>query len=145
QAIQVNTGKGCHLDAQMVQDALKHMNLARGTLLFIENVGNLVCPASFDLGEARRVVLASVTEGEDKPIKYPEMFATSDAMIVSKTDLLSHLDFDVSELLANARKVRPRLDIVRASSKSEAGLDEWLQWLRSTRAITLNRQTEAAE
>jgi len=128
-ALQVNTGKGCHLDADMVSSALDHMELPRGGILFIENVGNLVCPAGFDLGEARRVVLASVTEGEDKPLKYPEMFASSDAMLVSKCDLLPHLQFDVDELIANARKVRPRLDVLKTSATGAPGLDHWLQWI----------------
>ncbi|MEZ5954741.1 MAG: hydrogenase nickel incorporation protein HypB [Hyphomonas sp.] len=128
-ALQINTGKGCHLDAGMVSVALDHMPLPEGGILFIENVGNLVCPAGFDLGEARRVVLASVTEGEDKPLKYPEMFATADAMVISKTDLLPHLTFDVEALVANARKVRPRLDILRTSSTSPDGLGTWVRWL----------------
>ena len=128
-ALQVNTGKGCHLDADMVATAIDHIALPRGGILFIENVGNLVCPASFDLGEARRVVLASVTEGEDKPLKYPEMFSTADAMIVSKMDLLPHLTFDVEALIANARKVRPRLDVLRASATGAPGLAAWVQWL----------------
>ena len=128
-ALQVNTGKGCHLDADMVSSALDHMDMPRGGLLFIENVGNLVCPAGFDLGEARRVVLASVTEGEDKPLKYPEMFATADAMLVSKCDLLPHLQFDVDALVANARKVRPRLDVLKTSATGGPRLDHWLQWL----------------
>lgn len=129
-SIQVNTGKGCHLDAEMVTSALDHMELPRGGILFIENVGNLVCPAGFDLGEARRVVLASVTEGEDKPLKYPDMFASSDAMVVSKADLLPHLQFDVDELIANARKVRPRLDVLMTSSTGAPGLASWLAWLQ---------------
>ena len=138
-ALQVNTGKGCHLDADMVATAIDHIALPRGGILFIENVGNLVCPASFDLGEARRVVLASVTEGEDKPLKYPEMFSTADAMIVSKMDLLPHLTFDVEALIANARKVRPRLDVLRASATGAPGLGAWVQWLDG-----LNGQLKAA-
>ena len=138
-ALQVNTGKGCHLDAEMVSVAMDHLPLPEGGILFIENVGNLVCPAGFDLGETRRVVLASVTEGEDKPTKYPEMFSTADAMIVSKTDLLPHLNFDVEELVANARKVRPRLDILRTSATGAPGLNTWLQWLEG-----LNGQLRAA-
>ena len=133
-AIQINTGKGCHLDADMVGHALDHLELPKGGFLFIENVGNLVCPAAFDLGETRRVVLASITEGEDKPLKYPEMFASSDAMIVSKLDLLPHLDFDVDALVDNARKVRPRLDVVRASAKGAPGVAAWLAWLKGLRA-----------
>ncbi len=130
QAIQVNTGKGCHLDAEMVGKALDQISLTHGGLLFIENVGNLVCPASFDLGEARRVVLASVTEGEDKPLKYPDMFASADLMVVTKTDLLPHLDFDVDTLVDNARRIRPELDVVTASTRGAPGLGYWLAWLK---------------
>ncbi|MEL7042228.1 MAG: hydrogenase nickel incorporation protein HypB [Pseudomonadota bacterium] len=129
-SVQVNTGKGCHLDAEMVAQALDHLEPPLGGILFIENVGNLVCPAGFDLGEARRVVLASVTEGEDKPLKYPDMFASSDAMIVSKADLLPHLDFDVAALISNARKIRPRLDVLTTSATGAPGLDVWLAWLQ---------------
>ncbi len=139
-AVQVNTGKGCHLDAEMIGSALDHLALPRGGFLFIENVGNLVCPAGFDLGEARRVVLASVTEGEDKPLKYPEMFATADLMIVSKMDLLPHLTFDVEALVANARKVRPRLDVLKASATGEPGLRSWVHWLQGL----LSQQRAAA-
>ncbi|MEO0411335.1 MAG: hydrogenase nickel incorporation protein HypB [Pseudomonadota bacterium] len=128
-AIQINTGKGCHLDAQMVGDALNHLKPAPGSLLFIENVGNLVCPAAFDLGETGRVVLASVTEGEDKPLKYPEMFAGADLMIVTKTDLLPYLNFDVELLIANARKVQPRLDVIKTSATGAPGIQSWLTWL----------------
>ena len=128
-AIQVNTGKGCHLDADMVGHAVDHLGMPEGGVLFIENVGNLVCPASFDLGETRRVVLASVTEGEDKPLKYPEMFATADLVIISKMDLQPHLEFDVDELVANARKVNPRVDVVYTSAKGEPGLGDWIRWL----------------
>ncbi len=139
-AVQVNTGKGCHLDAEMIGSALDHLDLPRGGFLFIENVGNLVCPAGFDLGEARRVVLASVTEGEDKPLKYPEMFATADLMIVSKMDLLPHLTFDVDALVANARNVRPRLDVLKASATGTPGLRAWLHWLEGL----LSQQRAAA-
>ncbi|MEO0413216.1 MAG: hydrogenase nickel incorporation protein HypB [Pseudomonadota bacterium] len=139
-AIQVNTGKGCHLDAQMVGDALNHLKPAPGSLLFIENVGNLVCPAAFDLGETRRVVLASVTEGEDKPLKYPEMFAGADLMIVTKTDLLPYLNFDAELLIANARKVQPRLDVIRTSATGEPGIQSWLTWLEG---LSLQRQIAA--
>lgn len=129
-ALQINTGKGCHLDAEMVSQALDHIELPRNGILFIENVGNLVCPAGFDLGEARRVVVASVTEGEDKPLKYPEMFASADAMVVSKCDLLPHLDFDLSAYIKNARQVKPRLDVVTSSVRGAPGLEHWLQWLK---------------
>ena len=107
-AIQINTGKGCHLDAHMVGHALETLRPEAGSALFIENVGNLVCPAAFDLGEARRVVVLSVTEGEDKPLKYPDMFATADLMLLNKADLLPHLDFDVGLCLANALRINPQ-------------------------------------
>ena len=136
-AVQVNTGKGCHLDAEMVRDAFGRLPaLAPGGVLFIENVGNLVCPASFDLGETRRVVLASVTEGEDKPLKYPDIFASADAVVVTKADLLPHLKFDVDALIANARRVRPGLeDVMLASSEGAPGPGYWLAWLRGQAAV----------
>lgn len=128
-AVQINTGKGCHLDAEMVAYGMDHLTLPKGGMLLIENVGNLVCPAGFDLGETRRVVLASVTEGEDKPLKYPHMFAHADTMLVSKTDLLPHLHFDLDALIDNARKIRPDLDVLQVSSMGEPGLGAWLDWL----------------
>lgn len=139
-AIQVNTGKGCHLDAQMVASAVKHLDLPDGGVLFIENVGNLVCPAGFDLGEAHKVLICSVTEGEDKPLKYPGMFAASDLMLVSKIDLLPHLDFDVERLIANARRINPGIAVLRVSARSGEGLDRWLAWLEA--AIALRRASE---
>ncbi len=132
-AIQINTGKGCHLDAEMVRSGLDHLPSQAGGFVFIENVGNLVCPAAFDLGEARRVVVASITEGEDKPLKYPEMFARADLLVVSKLDLLPHLDFDLDLFIANARKVAPRIDVVSSSIRGAPGLDSWLAWLRGLR------------
>ncbi len=132
-AVQVNTGKGCHLNADMIATALDHLPTPAGGFLFIENVGNLVCPAGFDLGEARRVVLASVTEGEDKPLKYPEMFASADLMLISKVDLLPHLAFDVEALIANARRVNPRLEVVEVSAVEASGLDRWIAWLDGVR------------
>ncbi len=128
-AVQINTGKGCHLDAEMVRDALRCAPAPSNGFLFIENVGNLVCPAAFDLGETRRVVVVSVTEGEDKPLKYPEMFASADAVVVTKIDLLPHLAFDVDALIENARRINPRIDILRASSMGEPGVGGWLAWL----------------
>ena len=106
-AIQVNTGKGCHLDADMVRRALDRLAPADGSLLLIENVGNLVCPAAFDLGEAHKVVILSVTEGEDKPLKYPDMFHAADLLLINKTDLLPYVDFDVDAAIGFARRVRP--------------------------------------
>lgn len=132
-AIQVNTGKGCHLDGHMVGHALEHLPLEQGGVLFIENVGNLVCPASFDLGEAHKVVILSVTEGEDKPIKYPDMFHASDLMLLTKTDLLPHLDFDVTQCLDYARRVNPKIKILQVSAKSGEGMTDWLTWIRASR------------
>jgi hydrogenase nickel incorporation protein HypB len=133
-AIQVNTGRGCHLDAQMVHDAFHHLPLTDG-VLFIENVGNLVCPAGFDLGEAHKVVIASVTEGEDKPLKYPNMFAASSLMLVSKTDLLPHLDFDVEALVANARRINPGIAVIHVCARSGEGMERWIAWLRGALAM----------
>lgn len=129
-AIQVNTGKGCHLDAHMVGHALETLDLASGGLLFIENVGNLVCPAAFDLGEAHKVAILSVTEGEDKPIKYPDMFAAADIMILNKVDLLPYLDFDVEQCLDYARRVNSKIQAFKVSAKTGEGLEEWYGWIR---------------
>jgi hydrogenase nickel incorporation protein HypB len=128
-AVQVNTGKGCHLDAMMVARALAELDPPPGSLAFIENVGNLVCPAAFDLGEAHKVVILSVTEGEDKPLKYPDMFRAADLLLVSKVDLAPHVDFDVAKAVAYARRVRPGLEVIEVSAKTGAGFDRWLAWL----------------
>jgi hydrogenase nickel incorporation protein HypB len=132
-AVQINTGKGCHLDARMVGQALDRLEadgmLPDDGLLLIENVGNLVCPAAFDLGESHKVAILSVTEGEDKPLKYPDMFAAADLMILNKIDLLPYLDFDADAAVAMARQVRPGLPVIRLSTRSDAGWDEWLGWL----------------
>ena len=130
-ALQINTGKGCHLDARMVQEALPRLPLQRGGLLMIENVGNLVCPAAFDLGEAHKVVIFSVTEGEDKPLKYPDMFRAADLVLLNKCDLLPYLEFDADLSEANARRVHPGVRVMRVSATSGEGLDEWLTWLTS--------------
>jgi hydrogenase nickel incorporation protein HypB len=129
-AVQINTGKGCHLDAAMVGRAADGLPLPDGGLLLIENVGNLVCPAEFDLGEAHKVVLLSVTEGEDKPLKYPQMFAAADLMLLTKTDLLPYLSFDVARCLAAARRVNPTIEVMQVSSTNGAGFEPWLGWLR---------------
>jgi hydrogenase nickel incorporation protein HypB len=178
-AIQVNTGKGCHLDAQMVADAYGrlhdhahdahahapghahahghghdhdhghghaptpapgHPGSAVTSLLFIENVGNLVCPAMWDLGEEAKVVILSVTEGEDKPLKYPDMFAAASLMVLNKVDLLPHLDFDVEACIANARRVNPGIEVLQVSATRGTGMDAWLRWLLQTPA-----QVPAAE
>jgi hydrogenase nickel incorporation protein HypB len=130
-AVQVNTGKGCHLDAHMVGHALDDLPLEQGGVLFIENVGNLVCPAAFDLGEAHKVVVLSVTEGEDKPAKYPDMFAAADLMLLNKADLLPHLDFDVGACMAAALRVNPRLQILTVSAKSGDGMAAFLAWIEA--------------
>jgi hydrogenase nickel incorporation protein HypB len=128
-ALQINTGKGCHLDAHMVGHALQQLAPADGCLLLIENVGNLVCPAAFDLGEAHKVVILSVTEGEDKPLKYPDMFRAADLMLLNKIDLLPHLDFDIDAASGFARRVRPELPVMRISARSGEGFDAWIDWL----------------
>jgi len=130
-AIQVNTGKGCHLDAHMVGHALERLNLPDDSLLMIENVGNLVCPAAFDLGEAHKVVILSVTEGEDKPLKYPDMFNAADLMLLNKIDLLPYLDFDVEQCVEYARRVNPKLQVIQVSATSGAGMEAWLEWLQA--------------
>lgn len=132
-AVQVNTGKGCHLDATMIQNAIPRLQPAAGSILFIENVGNLVCPADFDLGERHKVVLLSVTEGEDKPLKYPHMFAAASLMILNKIDLLPYLQFDVERCLAYARAVNPDIEVIQLSAAHGAGLDQWLAWLEAQR------------
>ena len=133
-AIQVNTGKGCHLDAAMISDAVDGLAPAEGSVLFIENVGNLVCPAAFDLGEAAKVVILSVTEGEDKPIKYPDMFAVADLMIINKIDLAPYVQFDIARCMGFARRVNPSLQILQVSATTGEGLDTWLEWVRERRA-----------
>jgi hydrogenase nickel incorporation protein HypB len=133
-AVQVNTGSGCHLDAAMVDRAFGRLHFHDG-ILFIENVGNLVCPAGFDLGEAHKVVIASVTEGEDKPLKYPNMFAAASLMLVSKVDLLPHLQFDVDRLVDNARRVNPGIGVLRVSATTGQGMDRWLDWLGAARQM----------
>ena len=130
-AIQINTGKGCHLDAHMVGHAMEQLDLQADSLLMIENVGNLVCPAAFDLGEAHKVVILSVTEGEDKPLKYPDMFRAASLMLLNKIDLLPHLNFDVAAAIAYARRVNPRIRVIELSATSGAGMDEWLDFLRT--------------
>lgn len=136
-AIQVNTGKGCHLDGHMVGHALGSLNPTEGSFMFIENVGNLVCPASFDLGEAHKVVVLSVTEGEDKPLKYPDMFHAADLMLLNKVDLLPHINFDVEAVVANARRVNPGIKVLKISATTGEGFDDWTSWLKATRAVAM--------
>jgi hydrogenase nickel incorporation protein HypB len=135
-AIQINTGKGCHLDAHMVGHAADELSRLHNGVLFIENVGNLVCPSGFDLGEHKRAVLLSVTEGDDKPMKYPDAFAGADIMILGKIDLAPHEDFDLGRAAALARDVNPDIEIVELSARTGAGLDRWLDWIRAGAAQT---------
>lgn len=128
-AIQINTGKGCHLDAHMVGHAVQDLKPQDNSLLFIENVGNLVCPSAFDLGERHRVAILSITEGEDKPLKYPEMFHSADTLIVNKMDLLPHLQFDLELCIANALRINPDLRVFKTSATSGEGMDAWCKWL----------------
>jgi hydrogenase nickel incorporation protein HypB len=133
-AVQVNTGTGCHLEADMVRRGLDALRPAFGSVLLIENVGNLVCPALFDLGEKAKVVVLSVTEGEDKPLKYPHMFRAAELMILSKIDLAPYVDFDIARCEEMARQVNPGIRSIRVSARSGAGLDQWYEWLRAARA-----------
>jgi hydrogenase nickel incorporation protein HypB len=128
-ALQINTGSGCHLDARMIHLALKKMEVDNHAILFIENVGNLVCPALFDLGEQKRVVVISVTEGDDKPLKYPYMFQSSNLCIINKTDLLPYVDFNVDEAMNHARQLNPDLEFILMSAKTGEGMAEWYAWL----------------
>lgn len=149
-AIQINTGKGCHLDAPMIAEAFArlplhghhhhgdapehghahdHAHAADPSLLLIENVGNLVCPAMWDLGERAKIAILSVTEGEDKPVKYPDMFAAARLMVLTKVDLLPHLDFDVAQCIAYAQRVNPAIEVLLVSAKTGVGMDAWLDWL----------------
>lgn len=130
--VQINTGKGCHLEASMIWHGLEALKPAADSLLFIENVGNLVCPALFDLGETAKVVVFSVTEGEDKPLKYPHMFRVADLVLINKVDLIPHLDFDEARALDAVRQVNPKARILKVSAKSGEGMDAWYQWLDAT-------------
>jgi hydrogenase nickel incorporation protein HypB len=139
-AVQINTGKGCHLDAHMVGHALEALSPGAGAVIMIENVGNLVCPAAFDLGEAHKVVILSVTEGEDKPLKYPDMFAAADLMLLNKVDLLPYLRFDVDRCLAFARRVNPSIQILHVSAQTGEGMEAWLDWIEVGRKQALAAQ-----
>jgi hydrogenase nickel incorporation protein HypB len=139
--VQINTGTGCHLDAEMVARGLQQLDPPAKSVVLIENVGNLVCPALFDLGERAKVVVCSVTDGEDKPVKYPHMFRASSVMVLNKIDLLPHVPFDVGRCLTYARQVNPGLRIIQVSATRGDGLAEWYAWLRALRA---GRQPEEA-
>lgn len=133
-ALQINTGKGCHLDAHMVGLAIDDLSPAPGSILFIENVGNLVCPAAFDLGEDAKVAILSVTEGEDKPLKYPDMFTAARLAILNKTDLAPHCGSDIGAYKANLRRVNPAIEIIALSARTGEGMADWLDWLRARMA-----------
>jgi hydrogenase nickel incorporation protein HypB len=136
--VQINTGGGCHLDADMLARGLRALDPPAGSLLFIENVGNLVCPALFDLGERAKAVIISVTEGDDKPLKYPHMFAAADIVLVNKVDLLPYVDFDLAACAARARSIRPGVEILALSARTGEGIDAWYDWLgrwRSTASV----------
>ena len=139
-AVQINTGRGCHLDAHMVGHALPDLAMQYGGVVFIENVGNLVCPAAFDLGEAFKVVILSVTEGDDKPLKYPDMFAAANVMILSKMDLLPHVDFDVDKAVERALRINPDLEVLRVSARDGTGIQEWCDWIVNRTAQLRRRE-----
>ena len=139
QAVQVNTGKGCHLDGHMVGHAMEHLDIAPASLLFIENVGNLVRPAAFDLGEDCKVAILSVTEGEDKPLKYPDMFTAARLALLNKVDLAPHCDVDLDLYEANLTRVNPGLEVIRVSARTGEGMDRWLGWLQGRLAQKSNR------
>jgi len=128
--VQINTGAGCHLDAEMVENGLRTLDPAEKSVVFVENVGNLVCPALFDIGESGRVVIMSVTEGADKPLKYPHMFRTADLMLVNKVDLLPYVDFDVARCIDYARRANPNVEVLEISATKGDGMDAWYSWLR---------------
>ena len=143
-ALQINTGKGCHLDAHQVGHAVEHLDPQPRSVLFIENVGNLVCPAAFDLGEAHKVAILSATEGEDKPLKYPDMFHAADLVLLNKIDLLPYLQFDVERCIEYARRVNPRIQVLQVSATSGEGMEDWYQWIRlaqQTRLLGSNAAT----
>ncbi len=131
--IQINTGKGCHLESDMVYDAVKQLDPKADSILMIENVGNLVCPSMFDLGESKRVVIISTTEGEDKPLKYPDMFHSSDICIINKIDLLPYLEFDLEKLKSYALQINPKLTFFEVSATTGEGMDQWYSWLKKER------------
>jgi hydrogenase nickel incorporation protein HypB len=138
--VQVNTGAGCHLDAEMTRRGLAELKPKAGAVVFIENVGNLVCPALFDLGERAKIVIFSVTEGEDKPLKYPHMFAAAEVVLLNKTDLLPYLDFSVPDALANVRRSNPKATTYEVSARTGEGLEAWFRWIRAE----VNAAREAA-
>ncbi len=143
EVVQVNTGAGCHLDAEMTRRALDVLDPRPGTLVFVENVGNLVCPALFDLGERGKVVIVSVTEGADKPLKYPHMFAAAELVLVNKIDLLPYVDFDITRFGEYARSIHPDVQIVPISATAGTGLDRWYEWLMQQYRLPAARLEDA--
>lgn len=135
-ALQINTGKVCHLDAHMVGHALEDLPLKENSLLFIENIGNLVCPALFDLGEQFKVVILSVTEGDNKPLKYPDMFRCADLMLITKMDLLPYVNFDLDQCIEYARRIKPSIETLTLSTVNGNGLEAWYEWLRKKQMDT---------
>ena len=134
--VQVNTGNGCHLDAEMIRQAVSKLEPQEGSVLFIENVGNLVCPSLFNLGEQSRIVIISVTEGEDKPQKYPTMFEHADLCVINKTDLLPYVDFDVKKTREYALTVQPGLEFIELSAKTGEGMEQWIEWIRKQATLS---------
>jgi len=144
-ALQINTGKGCHLDAHMVGHAVQQLPDLQGGLLFIENVGNLVCPAGFDLGEAHRVVILSVTEGDDKPLKYPDIFDHSDLLLINKIDLLPYVDFDLKACIDYPRRINPDIEVIQLSARSGEGMERWIDWISQQRRQRLQHRISALQ
>ncbi len=143
-AIQINTGKGCHLDAHQIGHALEQLEPEDSSVVMIENVGNLVCPAAFDLGEAHKVAILSVTEGEDKPIKYPDMFHAADLLLLNKIDLLPYLDFDIDQCIEYARRINPGIQVLQVSATTGEGMSDWYQWIKLAHQTRLIGHTSQA-
>ena len=141
---QITTGGTCHLDARMIEKHIAEWDLKQLDLLIIENVGNLVCPSSYDLGEAAKIVLLSVTEGEDKPLKYPSIFFKSELMVLTKTDLLPYVPFDIATALANARRVHPEMEVIKVSCLGGDGMEEWMKWLEQRKQAFLAELSQPA-
>ena len=139
---QITTGGTCHLDARMIEKHLEDWDLSKLGILFIENVGNLVCPSSYDLGEAAKIVILSVTEGEDKPLKYPSIFFKSELLILSKTDLLPHVPFDAELAEQNARRVHPGMEVLRVSCLTRVGMGAWIRWIEQKRAAQVESKAQ---
>jgi hydrogenase nickel incorporation protein HypB len=134
--VQINTGTGCHLDAHMVAHGIERLRLSPGCVLMIENVGNLVCPALFDLGEQARVVVVSVTEGDDKPLKYPHMFQAAELLLINKIDLLPYLRFNIERCISHAQHINPDLTVLLLSAETGEGMQAWYDWLSARRALS---------